>query len=188
MKQSDVVKYAIQVLENLGIEYMVVGSVASSAYGDPRLTRDVDIVIRPEPGQMSRLCAAFPEDEYYVSLEAAIEAEARHDQFNVIHSTSGNKIDFLIAHDTAWGREQFARKRRARLYQDQEGFMAAPEDIIISKMMSYHEGGSEKHLRDIAGILKVGAERIDHAYMARWASDLGLTEIWQAVLDRVGKS
>ena len=52
-------------------------------------------------------------------------------------------------------------------------------------MQSFEEGGSEKHLRDIAGVLKT-SENIDTAYIVKWAAALGLTRIWQAIQERLG--
>src|SRR5438105_4821651 len=144
---------------------MVVGSFASGAYGEPRLTQDIDIVISPTaPAELNRLCAAFPPDDFYASIDAALQAlHQPAGQFNVIHPTSGNKIDFMIARKDEWGREQVARRQRMRLLPDRQGYVARPEDVIIGKMLYYQEGGSEKHLRDIAGILKVSGENVDRA-------------------------
>ena len=66
-------------------------------------------------------------------------------------------------------------------------YIAAPEDVILSKMGSYREGGSEKHLRDITGVLRVSGAQLDRDYVDRWARQLGLTEVWQAVLRRLGE-
>ena len=66
MNQGDLLTFTVEVLERLGITYMVVGSFASGAYGEPRLTQDIDIVIAPGSGQVERLCAAFPSNEFYV--------------------------------------------------------------------------------------------------------------------------
>ena len=52
-------------------------------------------------------------------------------------------------------------------------------------MEFFREGGSDKHLRDITGVLKTSGSEIDRAYIDRWATTLGLTEIWQAILDRM---
>jgi hypothetical protein len=62
---------------------------------------------------------------------------------------------------------------------------ASPEDVIVKKMLSYREGGSEKHLRDIAGVLRMQGESLDRGYLQSWVERLGLTDIWQAILDRV---
>jgi prepilin-type N-terminal cleavage/methylation domain-containing protein len=63
---------------------------------------------------------------------------------------------------------------------------AAPEDVIIGKLWYYSEGGSEKHLRDIAGMLRISGTAIDQANVGYWAERLGLAEVWQAVLVRLG--
>ena len=59
--------------------------------------------------------------------------------------------------------------------------------MIIKKMEYYKEGGSEKHLRDVAGILKISEEIVDKNYIAEWARQLGLTEIWDAIQRRIGE-
>lgn len=52
-------------------------------------------------------------------------------------------------------------------------------------MEFYKEGASEKHLRDITGILKISGDIIDIDYITQWADRLDLREIWNAVLRRV---
>jgi len=185
LEQDELLRRVVDILEEQGITYLLVGSLASGVYGEPRLTHDIDVVIELRPDQVSRLCDAFPAPEYYVSQQAAREAVAMNGQFNVIHPASGNKIDFVIARQDAWGRSQVSRRRRELILPDRPGYTAAPEDVILGKLWYYHEGGSEKHLRDIAGMLQVSAAEIDKGYIDNWARQLGLTEEWQAVLDRL---
>src|SRR5579859_485017 len=129
---------------------MLVGSMASGVYGEARLTLDIDIVVDLTVADAETLCRAFPEPEYYVNLPAAREAASRGGQFNVIHPTSGNKIDFMIARRDAWGRIQLARRRQERVLEDRIGYVASPEDVILGKLLYYQDGRHEKHLRDIA--------------------------------------
>ena len=185
MTQTDLLRHLAAELERLGIPYMVVGSIASGIHGEPRMTRDIDVVIEVSSRQVPALCRAFPDDAYYVSPEAAAEAVRNQGQFNVIHPTSGHKIDLLIGKKSAWGRSQISRRQRKRILPDLEVYCAAPEDVILSKMQYYQEGGSEKHLRDITGILKVSDEQVDRRYVAEWADRLGVAEIWQAILRRL---
>lgn len=188
MEQADLLKRTIEVLETLRIDYMLVGSVASSAYGEPRLTQDIDVVVDLRADQVARLCAAFCAPEYYVSPDAAAEAVRQGGQFNIIHPSSGNKIDLILARKDRWGREQFRRRQRAWILPDREGYIARPEDVILSKMEYYREGGSEKHLRDITGILKISPDQVDRDYVGLWAGRLGLTDIWKALLHRLGQA
>src|SRR4051812_503634 len=99
---------------------MVVGSLASAAYGEPRLTQDIDIVIQPTAHQLEEICRAFPTSEFYVSPEAAQQALRQGGQFNVLEPSSGNKIDFMIAKTDDWGRAQLDRRRRLLLLPSRE--------------------------------------------------------------------
>ena len=187
MEQAELLRRVLEELEERGITYLLVGSLASGVYGEPRLTLDLDIVVELRPNQVSELCAAFPSPEYYVSEKAAQEAVLRRGQFNVIHPASGNKIDFIIARQDAWGRSQVNRRRREQILPGRPGYTAAPEDVILGKLWYYREGGSEKHLRDIAGMLQVSGDEIDTVYVDHWTVQLGVTEEWQTVLDRLGE-
>lgn len=185
MEQPELLRRAIGELERQQIPYLVVGSLASGAYGEPRMTRDIDLVIDLKAERATQLCAAFPAPDFFVSLPAAHEAVRRVGRFNVIHPASGNKIDFIIARQDAWGKSQLARRQRVRLFPDLEGYVASPEDVIIGKLWYYQEGGSEKHLRDIAGNLQASATPVDTAYIERWTKQLHLDPSWQAVLQRL---
>jgi hypothetical protein len=185
LNQAELLERVIEILESQQLTYMLVGSFASAAYGEPRLTHDIDIVIELGLDAVGPLCGAFPAAEFYVSVPAAREAVERRGQFNVIHPASGNKIDFMIARNDAWGRSQLARRGRKPILPGRQAFVATPEDVILGKLWYYHEGGSEKHLRDIAAMLRVSGDEIEKEYVAHWARQLGLTEDWQAVLDRL---
>jgi len=110
----------IRPLNRLGVEYMVTGSAASMAYGEPRLTLDVDIVLQLVGGRVRDFVQAFPVEDYY----------------------------------------------------------CPPEDVIVRKLEYFREGRSEKHLRDIAGMLRVTGEAIDRQAIEEWTQRMGLAEEW----------
>jgi hypothetical protein len=180
--QIELLRFVLGVLGRRQIPYAIVGSYATSVWGDARLTRDIDIVVRIAPGQIKALCDAFPPDEFYVSLPAAEQAVRDATQFNVIHFHSSNKVDFMVVGDSDWANAQLARRRKVSFQPDCEGFVAAPEDVIIGKLVYYNDGGSEKHLRDIATILNQSGDDVDRAYVDDFARKLGLAEIWRIVL------
>jgi hypothetical protein len=185
VEQAELLRHVIAVLESQQLTYMVVGSYASSIYGEPRFTHDIDIVVQLAIDTANRLCAAFPSPEFYVSQTAAREAVSMRGQFNVIHPASGNKIDFMVARNDPWGRLQLTRRIRRPILPDQDAFVAAPEDVIVAKLWYYHEGGSDKHLRDIAAMLQTSGELINMQYVDQWAQQLGFADHWRAVVDRV---
>lgn len=185
MEQSDLLKLAVENLRRLDIPYAIVGSFASSVWGESRLTQDIDIVIDVSPAQVDALCDAFPEPDFYVNRATAEEAVRLGRPFNVIHPSSGNKIDFMIAGTTEWAAAQIDRSKSVAIFLDESAQVAAPEDVILGKLIYHREGGSEKHLRDVAGILKVNADLVDRDYIARTASQLGVEDSWHAVLHRL---
>ncbi|MEO6436264.1 MAG: hypothetical protein ABIP55_10975 [Tepidisphaeraceae bacterium] len=185
MEQADLVRFVVATLEDLHVPYMVVGSFASGAYGEPRFTQDIDIVIDLQPDQVDTLMARLPPSDFYMSRDAALAAIGSNGQFNVIHPESGNKIDFLIARQDPWGREQLRRRVRIELLNGLDAFAARPEDVIVAKLLYYQEGGSEKHLRDITGMFKLTPDGIDRAYVRQWATQLGVLDAWEAVERRL---
>ncbi len=187
LTQADVLRHTILALEGLQIPYLVCGSVASGSLGEPRMTLDIDIVVQLTPDDVDRLCSLFPEPDFYVSVAAARDAVRVRRQFNVIHPETGNKVDFMISGRDEWSLAQLERRRRVGLLPDLEGFTASPEDIIISKMRYYKEGGSDKHLRDCAGVLAVQGELIERDYIVRWARHFDLMPIWEAILKRIAE-
>lgn len=182
MEQSELLRFVTRILEELGLRYFVTGSVATIFFGEPRFTNDIDIVVDLPASRVSAFCEAFPAEDFYVSEESVRRAVAGRRQFNLIHPASGLKVDVMIPAETPFNESRFARARRLHPAPDYNAAFASPEDVILKKMEYYREGGSEKHLRDIAGILKISGDQIDLIYMADWSSRLGLSEIWTKVL------
>lgn len=184
----ELLQMIVETFEKLRIPYLITGSVASMAYGEPRLTNDIDIVAAIDRGHIADLLAAFPEDEFFVTEEMIEDAISNLGQFNIIHPASGLKVDVIVKRNSPFDNSRFSRARRIFPAESYEAFFAAPEDVIIKKMEYYKEGGSEKHLRDITGILKISGKEVDKEYITKWAERLGLVEIWDAILRRVEKS
>ncbi len=185
MDQSELLRLMVKNLERLKIPYAIVGSFASSVWGESRLTQDIDVVVDLKPLHVASICDAFPDPEFYVSRKAAEEAVASAGQFNVINPSSGNKIDFMVAGQTDWAVAQLNRSKCVALFPDQDAKVAAPEDVILGKLVYYREGGSEKHLRDIAGMLKFSDGMIDREYVEQFAQRLGVADMWEAVRNSV---
>jgi hypothetical protein len=185
MEPADLLRHACDALERLHIPYLVTGSTATVAYGEPRFTNDIDIVVDLREQQVADFCAAFPVNDFYVSPEAVATAVQAKHQFNVLHPGSGLKIDFILMTDSEFDRSRRQRGRRLSVLADRTVAFASPEDVIVKKMVYYQEGGSEKHLRDIAGVIRIQASALDTAYIEAWATKLGLTDIWQMVQQRL---
>lgn len=183
MEQSDLLRHLVRCLEKLNIPYFITGAVASIAYGEPRLTNDIDVVAEIHDGHITEFKGCFPEEDFYLDSDAIREAIKRRHQFNIIHPTSGLKVDVMIPKRDAFDENRFARIKRMRFLEDTEANFASPEDVIIKKMEYFKEGSSEKHIRDIMGILKISGEMIDLGYVSSWAKRLNLDDIWKPILE-----
>jgi hypothetical protein len=185
VEPTELLGYASGVFERLGVAYAVVGSVASSFFGEARFTNDVDIVADLRPEHVPELLKAFPPDQFYLSEDAVREALRSHREFNIIHPTSGLKVDVIVPAKTESAELQFARRRRVRPRDAAfEAYFASPEDVILKKLYYFQEGGSDKHLRDIAGILKINGPSIDRTYITHWAERQNLVAEWTQVQER----
>jgi len=169
------------------IPYFVTGSVASFIYGEPRLTQDIDIVADIQEKNIPGLVRFFPEGEFYLEVLSIKRAVGERSQFNIIHPSSGLKIDVIIPKKNEFDRLRFERRRTVRTAEGLEVSYSSPEDIIVSKIEFYQQGRSEKHLRDIAGIIKISGDDLDFDYLAVWMGEKGLRAVWDDFLGKIGK-
>jgi hypothetical protein len=167
-------------LEALGLPYMVTGSVASTIYGEPRLTLDLDLVVELAVERAAEFLEAFPEGEFYRPPLEVVRLECSRDargHFNLIHQETGMKADvYLAAHDELhrWG---LAHHRRIRFGPGQLS-LAPPEYVILRKLEFWREGGSEKHLRDVRAMLAADLA-LDRGFLDAELRRRGLEEAWQ---------
>lgn len=184
MTQAELLRYVVDVLEALGVRYMIGGSQAAVYYGEPRFTQDIDVIAELDAGQLPGLLERFAPDDFYVSEDAAREAIETRGQFNIVHPGSGLKIDVFVNKDTPYDRVRLERRERLPLIPGREAYFARPEDLILYKLLYYREGGSELHIRDIVGILRVSGSAVDARYIGEWAGRLGLSVLWDSVRKR----
>ena len=168
-------------LEDAGLQYMAVGSVASMVYGIPRFTHDLDIVMLLPAAEAEHLGERFLTEKFYCPPVEIIKIEmarSLHGHFYLIHHETGCKADiYLFNRDKlhAWG---LMRRRRIELPEGWGLWVAPPEYVIVRKLEYFREGGSEKHLNDIAGMYEVSGEQIDAASLNMWINEKNLLPEW----------
>jgi hypothetical protein len=164
-------------LDQAGIAYMLSGSFASAYYGAPRSTQDIDFVIAATPEQLRAFIQSLPNNEYYADLDAALEAHKRQSLFNVIDLATGWKIDLIIRKSRAFSQEEFRRRQLVKL-QDLPVFVARAEDVIVAKLEWSKLAQSQRHIEDVAGILRLRWESLDRSYLEKWIAELALNREW----------
>jgi hypothetical protein len=185
MSQEDFFEKIISALGNAGIPFMVVGSLASSLHGDPRSTRDADIVIRPDSRTLDDFLQQIG-SQFYVAPETARRALLTHSMFNVIDAGSGWKVDLIIAPATDFGEESFLRRLSAKVLGVDVAVQTA-EDTILSKLAWGKDSGSEMQYRDALSVALEQWEKLDKEYLRRWAPELGVSELLQKILEEASR-
>lgn len=182
MSQSELLKRVVATLDAARIGYMITGSVASSLQGEPRSTHDIDIVVVIKPEQVAAISKAFPPPEYYVDADAIQEAIQQKSSFNLIDMQSGYKVDFWLLTESEFDRSRFTRRIREKI---DDCFMAvsSPEDTILMKLnWAKLSGGSEKQFTDAMRVFELQYARLDQIYLTSWATQLGVTDLWDRLL------
>ncbi len=157
-------------LENAGIEYMLSGSFALNFYVQPRMTRDIDIVINLFEKDIQKFASIF-EDEFYIFKEGIPDEIRRRGMFNIIEHSSGQKIDFIIRKNTEYHLTEFRRKRKVAAF-GVPVYIVSPEDLIIAKLLWIQNIFSSMQLGDIKSLLEL--KGLDKNYIKSWITKLNL--------------
>lgn len=165
-------------LEGAGIGYMLTGSVAMSVYVEPRMTRDIDVVVELARADAARVAALFSPD-YYVDEEAVRSAIATRGMFNLFHLSKLVKVDLILAKDEAFQRQELTRRERHPL-GGRDVWVISKEDLILSKLLWAAPTESAFQLRDVRKLI---ASRADEAYLHAWAATLGVDDLLRKCMD-----
>ena len=166
-------------LEEARIPYCIVGGLAAIAYGRPRLTLDADLVIALVPHHIQALVLAFPIEDFYLPPEEVLLAEIQRESrghFNIIHQHSALRVDCYLPGKNPLARWELGNRRRLT-GPFGDGWFAPPESVIVSKLLFFREGGSQKHLDDIKAMADAGAIP-DETELLHWIGRLGLEAEW----------
>ena len=166
---------------------MLTGSLASSMWGIPRATNDVDFVINPIREELYILARLFREADLYFPRERIDEAFDNRSDLNVIDFSNGWKADLIIRKDREFSVTEFRRRAEATV-EGMHLHIATPEDVVIAKLEWWTISPSERQINDVAGILQVQRDNLDLEYIERWIELLGLTEPWNEARGRANSA
>lgn len=171
--ELDVLFDVTQKLKELGIEYMLTGSLAMNFYAEPRMTRDLDIVLLLNIDKIKPLVDIFGND-YYISEEGVSDALKYNTSFNLIHNESIIKVDMILRKNEEYRICEFLRKQKIEIFSN-EVYICTKEDLIISKLIWSVDSKSEKQKNDVINLLKTG---YDKHYLNEWLTKLRLIDFY----------
>lgn len=165
-------------LESVNLEYMLTGSVAMNYYAQPRMTRDIDIVIGLSESDSQTIVDIFDGD-YYLSTDAVADAIRGHTMFNLVHYDSVVKVDFIVRKESEYRKLEFERRQQIRI-DELMTWIVSKEDLILSKLWWAKDSRSEMQLNDVVNLL---ATEPDLNYLRKWSPVLGLDQLLQECLN-----
>jgi len=165
-------------LDALGVAHTIGGSIASSIAGEPRSTVDIDIVAALREPDVPALVSALSAD-FYVDGEALHRAVRERSSANLIHQSTQLKVDIFVAGGTPLDEQQLRRRQAVEIGPGRTLHVHPPEDILLQKLRWYRKGGetSDRQWRDILGIIRVQAQRLDRDYLQVNAPVLGVSDL-----------
>lgn len=180
----------LEALEAARIEYLIGGAVAEWAWGEPRATQDLDLVIDLSLKSVGRFSRELEKRDMLVPADIILDAmkEDRADiPLSAIHVHSGFKADLYLMREGDALRQSAFQRRVLVDYGPPIGevYIHSPEDLILYKLIYLGLSGQSKHARDIAAILRAKKEHLDHEYMGEWISRLGMGALWKELLDSI---
>lgn len=174
--QSDLLALVVGLLDEAGIPHMLAGSFASTYHGEPRMTRDIDLVIDHTTEAIREFVDRLDRDRFYIG--DAVGAVQGRDMFNIVDTASGWKVDLIVRKERPFSIEEFRRRVPATI-EGVDVFVATAEDTVLAKLEWARQSGSERQLGDVLAVAR--AQPLDRDYLTRWARELGV----EADLDRV---
>jgi hypothetical protein len=184
---ADFVKLVIEALEVVGVDYLIGGAVAAWAWGEPRSTLDLDLVVNIPVESVSLLSQELAKRDMLVPAGIIMDAiiEDRSDlPINAIHMYSGFKADLYPLRPNDELRLSALERRIQIDFGPPIGmvYVHSPEDLVVYKVLYFSISQQTKHLRDIAAILKSVGDEINYTYIETWVERKGLGQIWRQII------
>jgi predicted nucleotidyltransferase len=172
--ELDVLREVSQRFSDEGMEFMLTGSVAMNFYAEPRMTRDIDLVVALTEADAETVVRLFEED-FYIDPDVVKRAIARRSIFNMIHFDSVVKVDCIVRKDEPFRLEEFARRRQIHL-PGFDTWIVSREDLLLSKLVWGKESGSEVQIKDARNLI---VPECDMDYVRSRARLLSVSDLFE---------
>jgi len=167
MNTNEIAATVVDALIELGIPYVIVGSVSSSFYGVARATSDVDFMIKYEAGLINRLSQKLgPRFRIDPQMQFETITLSQKNEAEVVGT--GAKVEFFHLSDDEFQQERFRRKKTVEMFGRQVN-VPTVEDVIVMKA----RWARAKDIEDILNVIAVQHDAIDWPYIYSWADRHG---------------
>jgi hypothetical protein len=178
-EQSQAFGGVIDVLEAIGARYAIWGGMAVVAYGEPRFTQDMDVLLSPERFAASNFIRRLRETHYHVD-EIVVNRALSGGFFNVIHLYYHIKVDFYVPVEPEL-RAMIAERTYLPFDEMRRAAYVTPTSVVVAKLRAYKDSQSTRQLDDIASIVRLQGNGLDRERLDVAAARLGLLGVWRAL-------
>ena len=175
-----VTSQVVEVLERLKIPYFITGSLATAIHGVARSTMDVDMLVDLQIEQ-AKILEQYLEGDFFIDLQMMKKAIRQGRSFNIIHKETIFKVDIFPITHHPFDQSQLKRRVSHSLASnpDRKAYVSSPEDNVLAKLDWYRKGGevSDRQWGDVINVIKIQGNRLDHEYLHKWATQLGVEDL-----------
>lgn len=176
-EQSQAFGGVIDVLEAVGARYAIWGGLAVVAYGEPRFTQDMDILLNSEQFALAPFVQRLSEMHYHVDRRS-VEQAMSGGYFNLIHLHYLIKTDFYVPVEPEL-RAMIAEREYLPFDESRRAAYVTQTAIVIAKLRAYDDGQSTRHLDDIASVIRLQTTKLDRNRIDVAAAQMGLLGVWR---------
>ena len=153
-----------QCLDNYNLPYMIIGGQAVLLYGEPRLTRDIDITLGIGVEEFPRMEALLERIGLGILVQDVEDFVRRTMVIPARDTRTGLRVDLTFS-DSIYETEALGRAKRVLIGETHVKFIS-PEDLIIHKIIA----GRARDIEDVKGILLKNPD-LDLGYIKHWLSE-----------------
>lgn len=144
------------------IPYIIIGGQAVLIYGEPRLTRDIDITLGIDIDRLNDILSIVKKLNLKILTEDVVNF-VKETMVLPVLGAKGIRIDFIFS-CTEYENTAIERAKKIKS-DDVEICYASPEDVIIQKIFA----GRERDIEDAKIIIR--KQNIDDAYIIHWLKE-----------------
>ncbi len=183
MKQIDtdelcsVIERIVKCLSQAQLPYHITGDLASSYYGEPRYTQDIDIVLTIQSSEDIKSLFELLSPEFIFDEVAARNAISEKSMFQLLDDATMIRVDIHVGESVP---QELKRSKDVELLPGLRANLVSCEDAILSKLL-WIKKGSGKSEQDVIMMIKSASE-LDVNFVKSMSESLGVSEILENLI------
>ena len=183
MDPVEIVARVLRALNDLHVPYMIVGSLSSNMYGEPRMTKDADVVVQLGDTPLSALLEKLGTD-YQIDRQLGFETVTGTTRYHIRHVEDDFLVELFELTSDLHNQQRFER-RRETTFGGVKTYVPTAEDVLVQKLRWYRRGKPPKDIQDAENVMEVQVGHLDLAYIRRWCDEHGTRELFEELLKAV---